>query len=314
MDKILGNALGNDGIAKIAGAKAGEVVEGAVKNVMGGDKKKEQKGGAGGLNLGNLVGGGGKDNKGGFDVKDALSLVSGDKKEHLQTHLYLPENTLQTLRSHRNRRTDRPADMDKIAGMLGEKVGDMVEDAVKSALGVKDKGKDKDKKKGGISSLFGGDKKKKEEKEKGGFFSKIFDKDNDGKTEKKSGFSGLFNEQEGAGAAGGTEGETVGGGEGSGGFEVVGGGEGSGGFEVVGGGEGSGGFEVVGGGEGSGGFEAVGVTDRVWTGRTTTQTLLSEKGQQQTVPAQEAEVFWSAGTLLRTFYDSVVASAIFYLG
>ncbi|KAI3354304.1 hypothetical protein L3Q82_018490, partial [Scortum barcoo] len=26
----------------------------------------------------------------------------------------------------------------------------------------------------------------------------------------------------------------------------------------------------------------------------------------------EAEVFWSAGTLLRTFYDSVVASAIFY--
>ncbi|KAI3355682.1 hypothetical protein L3Q82_004268 [Scortum barcoo] len=37
-----------------------------------------------------------------------------------------------------------------------------------------------------------------------------------------------------------------------------------------------------------------------------------QEGQQQTVPAQEAEVFWSAGTLLRTFYDSVVASAIFY--
>ncbi|KAI3363490.1 hypothetical protein L3Q82_011581 [Scortum barcoo] len=38
-----------------------------------------------------------------------------------------------------------------------------------------------------------------------------------------------------------------------------------------------------------------------------------QEGQQQTVPAQEAEVFWSAGTTpLRTFYDSVVASAIFY--
>ncbi|KAI3365560.1 hypothetical protein L3Q82_010645, partial [Scortum barcoo] len=33
-----------------------------------------------------------------------------------------------------------------------------------------------------------------------------------------------------------------------------------------------------------------------------------QEGQQQTVPAQEAEVFWSAGT----FYDSVVASVIFY--
>lgn len=34
--------------------------------------------------------------------------------------------------------------------------------------------------------------------------------------------------------------------------------------------------------------------------------------QQQTVPVQEAEVLWSAGPLLRTFCDSVVASAIFY--
>ncbi|KAI3363800.1 hypothetical protein L3Q82_001408 [Scortum barcoo] len=40
---------------------------------------------------------------------------------------------------------------------------------------------------------------------------------------------------------------------------------------------------------------------------------LVKKGNSRLVPAQEAEVFWSAGTLLRTFYDSVVeSSAIFY--
>ncbi|KAI3357230.1 hypothetical protein L3Q82_015687 [Scortum barcoo] len=38
---------------------------------------------------------------------------------------------------------------------------------------------------------------------------------------------------------------------------------------------------------------------------------VSHSTPAETVPAQEAEVFWSAGTtLLRTFYDSVVASAI----
>ncbi len=107
---------------------------------------------------------------------------------------------------------------------------------MKNALGVGDKDKDDDEKKGGIFSFFGGDDKKEKEKdkggpfsfgddkkkdeEKGGFFSKIFDKDDDDEgKEKKSGFSGLFTELEGVGAAGGNEGETVGGGEGSGGFK-----------------------------------------------------------------------------------------------
>lgn len=96
---------------------------------------------------------------------------------------------------------------------------------MKSALGVGDKDKKKEKEKGGIFSLFGGDDKKKEEKEKEegkeGFFTKLFHKDDDdnkGK-EKKSGFAGLFVEQEGASAGGGNEGETVGGGEESGGFQ-----------------------------------------------------------------------------------------------
>ncbi|KAI3358167.1 hypothetical protein L3Q82_003168 [Scortum barcoo] len=39
---------------------------------------------------------------------------------------------------------------------------------------------------------------------------------------------------------------------------------------------------------------------------------IQENGHRHCEVLQEAEVFWSAGTLLRTFYDSVVASAIFY--
>ncbi|KAI3369023.1 hypothetical protein L3Q82_025433 [Scortum barcoo] len=42
------------------------------------------------------------------------------------------------------------------------------------------------------------------------------------------------------------------------------------------------------------------------------QACPGQEGQQQTVPAQEAESFGVQGPLLRTFYDSVVASAIFY--
>ncbi|XP_042357483.1 aspartate and glycine-rich protein-like [Plectropomus leopardus] len=137
---------------------------------------------------------------------------------------------------------------DWIAG----KIGDMVEDKVKSMLGIEDKDEDK-----GFFSKFcsrddddDDDKKKKrrdKDDEEGGFFSKIFDRDNDEDKwkekkrdeddgdesffsrvfdrdndddkwkEKKCGFAGLFVEQGGAGAAGGPEGETVGGGGGGGG-------------------------------------------------------------------------------------------------
>ncbi|TDH01645.1 hypothetical protein EPR50_G00182600 [Perca flavescens] len=82
----------------------------------------------------------------------------------------------------------------------------MVEDKVKSALGVKDE--EKGAKKGGIiSKVFHKDEKKKEKPpaEKESFFSKIFDHDGDKKkdkpVEKKSGFAGLFSEREDAGDA-----------------------------------------------------------------------------------------------------------------
>lgn len=99
-----------------------------------------------------------------------------------------------------------------------------MESAVKKAFGVKDKdekkggflsflggGKDKDDKddndKGSLFSL--GDDKKKDDDDKGGIFSKIFNKDNDDDkgTQKKSGFEGLFSEQEGA--SGGNENEEM---------------------------------------------------------------------------------------------------------
>ncbi|KAM9847667.1 uncharacterized protein ACBR49_008988 [Aulostomus maculatus] len=108
----------------------------------------------------------------------------------------------------------------KIASFIGKRAGDFMEDMVTKALGGKVE--DKDEGKDGIFSLFGGDKDKgkkdeeegglfsfgKDEKkeEDGGFFSKIFNKDgNDDDRPKKSGFHGLFNEMEGAGAAGGCE-------------------------------------------------------------------------------------------------------------
>lgn len=58
-----------------------------------------------------------------------------------------------------------------------------------------DKDKDKDKDEGGLFS-FGDDKKKDDKKE--GILSKFFDKDDDNDKPKKSGFQGLFSEQEGA--------------------------------------------------------------------------------------------------------------------
>ncbi|XP_034408154.1 prostatic spermine-binding protein-like isoform X2 [Cyclopterus lumpus] len=93
---------------------------------------------------------------------------------------------------------------------------DMVEDAVKKALGMEDKDEEKDE--GGVfSKIFNrddddDDKKKKrkssekddDDDKKESFFSKIFDRDDDDNKEKdsKSGFSGLFSELEGAASAG----------------------------------------------------------------------------------------------------------------
>ncbi|KAK2921486.1 hypothetical protein Q8A73_000971 [Channa argus] len=75
MNKFLGDAVGADGVAKMAGKKAATLVEDTVKTAMGGKKKddKKQEGGGGEAGAG---GGGG----GGFGVDDALSLVTGKKE------------------------------------------------------------------------------------------------------------------------------------------------------------------------------------------------------------------------------------------
>lgn len=81
-----------------------------------------------------------------------------------------------------------------------------MEGAIKHTLGIKDK--DKDKKGGG--GLFGGNKNKEQEKKdkgKGGFISNRFKKGDDDKVEgRASGFTGLFSEPGGAGAAGESDG------------------------------------------------------------------------------------------------------------
>lgn len=133
--------------------------------------------------------------------------------------------------------------------------GGIVEGAVKSTLGIKDKekkkggifggDKNKEEDKGGIFS-FGQDKKKKEDKkDEGGFFSKILHKDdNDDKGKpKKSGFQGLFAE---GGEGGATEGGAMEGGAMEGGA-IEGG--------AIGGGE-------AGGEESGGSGQPLAVTDR----------------------------------------------------
>lgn len=105
-----------------------------------------------------------------------------------------------------------------------------MEKVIVNALGGDDdKDDDKDSKGGGILSFFGGDKdddkdkddgglfsfgrhdeKKKDKKDDddGGFFSKLLNRDDDDDKNKKSGFQGLFNEQQGAaGSIGGPEDE-----------------------------------------------------------------------------------------------------------
>lgn len=101
-----------------------------------------------------------------------------------------------------------------------------MEKAIVNAFSSDDKDDDKDKRGGGILSLFGGDKdddkdkddgglfsfgrddekkKNKKEDDDNGFFSKLLNRDDDDDKHKKSGFKGLFNEQQGA--AGYIEGE-----------------------------------------------------------------------------------------------------------
>lgn len=122
--------------------------------------------------------------------------------------------------------------------------------AVVNVLSGDDKDDDKDKEGGGFFSLFGGDKdddkddgglfsfgrdkekKKDKDDDDNGFFSRFLDRDDDDGKHKKSGFKGLFNEQQGAaGSIGGQEGEGCEGGSivisrgGSGGSGVSDGGE-----------------------------------------------------------------------------------------
>lgn len=106
--------------------------------------------------------------------------------------------------------------------------GKAVEKAVINLIAGDDKDDDKDDKKGGIFSLFGGNKKdddddkdkggflsfgddKEKDEDRGGFFSKLLDRDDDDDKPKRSGFKGLFSEQEGAGRSGDDEGEGAGG-------------------------------------------------------------------------------------------------------
>ncbi|CAI5655052.1 unnamed protein product [Oreochromis niloticus] len=105
--------------------------------------------------------------------------------------------------------------MDKLAGIVGKKVGDAVEDAVKGALHLGNKDKDKNKKKGGggIFSRTGGDKDKKKEVDKGEGKGGLFHREDEDEKERKSGFKGLFTEgplpEAGGGGGAAMEGEDL---------------------------------------------------------------------------------------------------------
>ncbi|XP_044069860.1 uncharacterized protein LOC122884257 isoform X2 [Siniperca chuatsi] len=82
MSNFLSGALGNKGIGKMAGQKAGELVEDTVNKVMSGGKKKE--GNNGGSHVGDVLsfGGGKKEgNNGGSHVGDVLSSGGGKKED-----------------------------------------------------------------------------------------------------------------------------------------------------------------------------------------------------------------------------------------
>ncbi|KAJ0066869.1 hypothetical protein NL108_004844 [Boleophthalmus pectinirostris] len=121
--------------------------------------------------------------------------------------------------------------MSFLVDKLAKRAGDMVADKIKDALGGsddrRDDRRDKDDKHDGFLSIFkkdrdedrddddhkGGlfsfgrdkDKNREKEKDKGNFFEKIFDRDDDDddhRRQKKSGFAGLFSEQDPPGGAG----------------------------------------------------------------------------------------------------------------
>ncbi|XP_041802898.1 uncharacterized protein LOC121613530 [Chelmon rostratus] len=155
--------------------------------------------------------------------------VDRKRRGRLRSHLHLPENTLRAASHTADRQKhQRQTDMDKLANLIGDKVGDIVTEAAKDILGVGGKDEDEDDKKGGVLAFFGGNKKEEEEEkkkgglfsfgddkkkddDKGGFFSNLLDTDDDKEKDKKSGFTGLFTEQGGPGAAGGDQGGTEGG-------------------------------------------------------------------------------------------------------
>lgn len=91
--------------------------------------------------------------------------------------------------------------------------GDAVEDAVKGALHLGNKDKDKNKKKGGggIFSRTGGDKDKKKEVDNGEGKGGLFHREDEDEKERKSGFKGLFTEgplpEAGGGGGAAMEGE-----------------------------------------------------------------------------------------------------------
>ncbi|XP_015233005.1 PREDICTED: uncharacterized protein LOC107086526 isoform X3 [Cyprinodon variegatus] len=92
---FLSNIPGGDGIAKVAGEKAGEIVEQGVNKIMGGGADKggqqqqqqegeKKEGGGGGFGLDDalsMVSGKKEEKEGGFGLDDALSMVSGKKEE-----------------------------------------------------------------------------------------------------------------------------------------------------------------------------------------------------------------------------------------
>ncbi|KAM3606715.1 uncharacterized protein V6R79_021921 [Siganus canaliculatus] len=266
MADFIKGLVGNDGMTEIICKQSGDLVEKGMKNILSGGSEKEEEEAKGGLDPGKIMSavmsGDKEEDKGGLDPGKIMSAVmSGDKEEEegggqveqvgpvrhswfrVEDSVTFSTFTVRSfIRLHREERT-----MDKVCSLIGEKMGDIVEDSLKSALGVdKDKDKDRDQDKGGFFSMFKRDKDedkdrdedKDKDKDKGGFFSKIFDRDDDddddkGK-EKKFGFDGLFSEQGGVGGAGGAGA----GGGGAGGAGAGGGGAGGAG----GGGAGAGGM------------------------------------------------------------------------
>ncbi|KAL3971617.1 DnaJ-like proiein [Sarotherodon galilaeus] len=105
--------------------------------------------------------------------------------------------------------------MDNLAEMAGQKVGSLVEGAVKGALNSANKNKDEKKGGGGIFSMFGGNKNKNKDKTD----------DKQKKDDKGAPLPNVPN-KDGTGTAGGNVGPTIGGGAGGNVGPTMGGGAG----------------------------------------------------------------------------------------